>query len=123
LHPALVRPAPRRCGAPPPYGCPPRSAPLTPPTVAAALSGDVSCRRAHRPLLLWRYGRRPLPAPQPPPFTRSPPLSASVVRPVFQNAADLPPGSFHRHHWPSLDCAGVIHSPPCPPPIPQIVRV
>ena len=33
----------------------------------------------------------------------------------------LPPDSFHRHHWPSLDCAGVIHAPPCPPLIPQIV--
>jgi len=33
----------------------------------------------------------------------------------------LPPDSFHRQHWPSLDCAGVIHAPPCPPPIPQIV--
>jgi len=49
LHPALVRPAPRLCGAPPPYGgpplsaprTPPRSAPLTHPTVAAALSCDV----------------------------------------------------------------------------------
>jgi len=33
----------------------------------------------------------------------------------------LPPDSFHRHHWPSLVCSGVIHAPPCPPPIPQIV--
>jgi len=41
LHPALARPAPRLCGAPPPYGGPPRSAQLTPPTVSAALSCDV----------------------------------------------------------------------------------
>ena len=34
-----------------------------------------------------------------------------------------PTMSFHRHHWPLLDCAGAINAPPCPTPILQIVRV
>ena len=64
----------------------PPSISRTPPTVASSLSCDVSCLRAHRPLLLRWYGRRPLPAPQPLSLTRPTP----PVRPLAFHATWKP---------------------------------